>query len=41
MVHLGVVTLEGRVSGEEDQEVKVAIDVKEGELIVFNKEVCE
>ena len=37
----GVVTSEGRVLGDEDQEVRVAIDVKERELIAFNEEVCE
>ena len=32
-VHLGVAMLEGRVSGDEEWEVKVAVLVREGELI--------
>ena len=40
VVYLGVVTLEGRVSGEEVQEVRVAVEVSEGELISCD-EWCE
>ena len=41
MVHPGVATVEGRVFGDEEWEVKVAIDVKDGELIVSDKRSCE
>ena len=34
-VHLGVATLEGRVLGEEEREVRVAVDVMDGELMTF------
>ena len=36
VVHLGVATLEGRVLGDKEQEVKVVVDVREEELIMFN-----
>ena len=35
MVYPGVAMLEGRVSEEEVQEVKVAVDVSDGELMIF------
>ena len=41
VVHLGVATLEGRVFREEDHEVKVAVDVREGEFMMFDKWKCE
>ena len=41
VAHLEVATLEGSILGEEEQEVKVAVDVKDGELIVFNERCCE
>ena len=34
VAHPGVATLDGRVSGEEVREVKVAVEVKDGELIL-------
>ena len=37
MVHQGVVMLDGRVSGEEDREAKVAVEVKDGELMMFDE----
>ena len=37
VVHPGVATLEGRVAGEEVQEVKVAVEVSEGELMMCNR----
>ena len=37
MAHPGVVILDGRVLGEEEREVKVAVDVKEGELMMCDK----
>ena len=40
VVHPGVATLDGRVSGEEVREVKVAVEVKDGELILSG-EWCE
>ena len=40
-VHPGVATLDGRVSGDEEQEVKVVMDVKERELILYDKWVCK
>ena len=41
VVHPGVVMLEGRVSGDEEQEVRVVVVVREEELIVCNGRVCE
>ena len=41
VVHPGVATLDGRVLGEEEQEVKVTVDVKNGELIVFGERCCK
>ena len=35
VVHLGVAMVEGRVFGDEEWEVRVAVDVKEGELMIF------
>ena len=35
VVHPGVATLDGRVLGEEVREVKVAVDVRDGELMMF------
>ena len=40
-VHPGMGTLDGRVSENEEQEVKVAVFVKDRELIVYNEWVCE
>ena len=40
-VHPGVATLDGRVLGDEEQEVKVAVGVKEGELILCDEWVYE
>ena len=36
-VHLGVAMLDGGVLGEEEQEVKVVVDVGEGELMIFDE----
>ena len=41
VVHPGVAMLDGRVSGEEVREVKVAMDVKKGELMMYNEWFCE
>ena len=41
MVHLGVATLEGRVLRDKEQEVKIAVDVKKGKLMVFDEWGCE
>ena len=41
VAHLGVATLDGRVSGDEVREVKVAVVVSEGELMIFDKWFCE
>ena len=41
VVHPGVVTLDRRVSGEEVREVRVAVDVKEGELMMVDEWFCE
>ena len=41
MVHPGVATFEGRVSGDEVREVKVVVEVKEGELILCGEWCCE
>ena len=40
VVHPGVATLEGRVFGDEERDIKVAVEVKEGELMIF-KWSCE
>ena len=40
VAHPGVATLDGRVSGEEVREVKVAVEVRDGELI-SSGEWCE
>ena len=37
VAHPGVATFEGRVSGDEVREVKVAVDVSEGELMMFGE----
>ena len=37
VVHPGVATLEGSVSGEEVREVRVTVEVNEGELILFDE----
>ena len=37
VVHLEVVTFDGRVSGEEVREVRVAVEVSEGELMMFDR----
>ena len=36
-VHLGVVTFEGRVAGDGGQEDKVVVDIKDRELMIYNK----
>ena len=36
-VHSGVATLDGRVLEDEEQEVKVAVVVNEGELMMFDE----
>ena len=41
MVHPGVATLDGRVVGDEEWEVKVTVDVREGELMLFIERFCE
>ena len=41
VVHLGVATLDGRVSGEEVREVRVTVEVKDGELMMDDKWFCE
>ena len=41
VVHPGVATLDGRVSGEEVREVKVAVEVRDGELMMFGEWSCE
>ena len=41
VVHLGVVTFEGRVSGDEVREVRVTEEVSEGELILCDEWWCE
>ena len=41
MVHPGVATLDGRVSGEEVRDIKVAVEVKEGELMMFGEWLCK
>ena len=41
VAHPGVATLDGRVSGDEVREVKVAVDVSEGELMMFGEWFCE
>ena len=41
VVHPEVAVLEGRVFRKEDQEVRVAVDVREGELMMFDEWVCE
>ena len=40
-VHLGVTTFDGSVVEKEGQEDKVMVDIKEGELMMFNEWVCE
>ena len=40
-VHLEMTILEGRVSRDEKREVRVAVEVREGELIVCDKWVCK
>ena len=37
VAHPGVATFKGRVSGEEVREVKVVVDVSEGELMMFDE----
>ena len=41
VVHPGVATLDGRVAGDEEQEVKVVVDVREEELMLFVERFCE
>ena len=41
VAHPGVATLDGRVSGEEVREVKVAVEVRDGELMAFDGWFCE
>ena len=41
VAHPGVATLDGRVSGEEVREVKVVVEVRERELMMFNEWSCE
>ena len=41
VAHPGVAMLDGRVSGDEVRDVKVAVDVKEGELMLFDGWWCE
>ena len=41
VAHPGVATLDGRVSGDEVRDGKVAVEVKDGELIVFDEWSCE
>ena len=36
-----MVTLDGRVLGEEEREVRVMVNVKDEELIVFDEWSCE
>ena len=40
-VHLGVTMFDGSIAGEEGQEDKVAVDVKERELMMCSKLFCE
>ena len=37
VAHPGVATFEGRVLGDEVREVKVVVDVSEGELMMFGE----
>ena len=37
VVHPGVAMLDGRVLGEEVREVKVAVNVRDGELMMFDE----
>ena len=37
VAHPGVAMLDGTVSGEEEQEVRLAVDVKDGEFMMFYK----
>ena len=41
VAHPGVATLDGRVSREEVREVKVAVEIREGELMMFDEWSCE
>ena len=41
VAHPGVATLDGRVSGEEVRDVKVAVEAKDGELMMFDEQFCE
>ena len=41
VAHPGVATLDGRVSGDEVREVRVAVEVREGELMMFGEWFCE
>ena len=41
VAHPGVATLDGGVSGEEVQEVKVAVEVREGEFMMCDEWFCE
>ena len=40
VAHLGVATLEERVLGDKDRDVKIVVDVKDGELMMCNKWCC-
>ena len=37
VAHPGVATLDGRVSGDEVRDVKVAVEVRDGELMMFDE----
>ena len=37
MVHPGVAMSEGRIFGEEEREVRVAVEVKDGELMMISR----
>ena len=40
-VHPGVMMFDGKVVGDEGQEDRVAVNVKEGELMMFIRWLCE
>ena len=39
-VQLGVAMTDGRVSGDEERDIKVAKEVREGEVIVCDEWIC-
>ena len=41
MVQLGVATLEGKIVEEEVQEDRIAVEVREEELILCDGRICE